>query len=336
MATTTDTAHNEAITYKIQGNINFRQGNYEGALLFYENGLKIDPENIDIWNNKGLALVKLGRVEEARQCKREMKRLGESPGATYTKSQTVTAQETGKTKQCTFKFKGVNGHIEISKKGPAPDSLEVTEKSLNGDLQFQDIEQNIESIQSGLDQVRLGRIEEAKQCKIQIKQMEDTIEQTKQGLNLVKLGRIEEARKIKFIEEHIELTKKGLELIKIGRMEEATHYTQQLEAIEEKITLTRKSLKQVKPGEAETDTGINRGVKVNAGKREETGKVSATVSPVAVNGGTERMHQIKDIEDIIGLPDDVDQTVTPDKIRLAGVLFIFFVVLILAFFAFFK
>jgi hypothetical protein len=43
-----------------------------------------------------------------------------------------------------------------------------------------------------------------------------------------------------------------------------------------------------------------------------------------------------DIEDIIGLPDDVDQTVTPDKIRLAGVLFIFFVVLILAFFAFFK
>ena len=52
----------------------------EAALLFYEKGLEIDPENIDIWNNKGLTLVKLGRIEEARQCKREMKRLGKNQG----------------------------------------------------------------------------------------------------------------------------------------------------------------------------------------------------------------------------------------------------------------
>ena len=81
MRGTTEAEHSEAITCKIQGNINYRQGDFEQALLFYEKGLKFDPENIDIWNNKGLALVKLGRIEEARQCKMQLKRLGEKSAA---------------------------------------------------------------------------------------------------------------------------------------------------------------------------------------------------------------------------------------------------------------
>lgn len=171
---------------------------------------------------------------------------------------------------------------------------------------------------------------------LQITEMEETIEQTKQGLNLVKKGRIEEARRIKYIEEHIELTKKGLELIKIGRMEEATHYSQQLESIEEKIELTRNSLKQVKQGEAEKVTMGNTGVTVTGGNAKGTRKTSVPVSPVAVEEGTENAHQIKDIEDIIGLPDENSQPATPGNIRLAGVLLVFFIVLILAFFAFFR
>ena len=321
MAGTTEAGHSEAITCKIQGNINYRQENFEAALLFYEKGLEIDPENIDIWNNKGLTLVKLGRIEEARQCKREMKRLGKNQGALHTTSPTVTTDETEKPKQCTFKIKGVNGNIEII---PAPVTPDVTVKARQHDLQFRDIEQNIESIKNGLDKVRLSRIEEAEQCKLQITEMEETIEQTKLGLNLVKKGRIEEARRIKYIEEHIELTKKGLEQIKTGRIEEATHYSQQLEAIEEKIELTRNSLKQVKEGEAENVTIGNTGATVTAGNTKRTKKISAPASPAVVGEGTENAHQIKDIEDIIGLPDETDQPATPGKNQAGGCITCFF------------
>ena len=332
MAETTEAVHNEAITCKIQGNINYRQGNYKDALIFYEKGLQVDPDNIDIWNNKGLALVKLGRIEEARQCKMQLKRLGENPGATQTISPVVTVQETETPRQCTIKIKGVEEPVEIPKNRTVQVIPEVPENSLHSGLQIRDIEQNIDLIQRGLDQVRLGRIEEAKQCKIQIKEMEDTIEQTKQGLNLVKKGRMEEARKIKYIEEHIELTKKGLELIKIGRIEEATHYKQQLKAIEENIEMTRKSLMQV-----ETETaGTTPGIKTNRENNDITRRENVPVMPVAAEGGTGRTHQIKDIEDIIALPSETDQPVTPGKIRVASILFIFFVVIILGYFAFFK
>ena len=331
MAGTTEAAHNEAITCKIQGNINYRQGNYKEALIFYEKGLQVDPHNIDIWNNKGLALVKLGRIEEARQCKMQLKRLGENPGATHTTSPVITVQETETPRQCTIKIKGFEEPVEIQKNRTVQVIPEVPEKVLHSGLQIRDIEQNIESIQRGLDQVRLGRIEEAKQCKIQIKEMEETIEQTKLGLNLVKKGRMEEARKIKYIEEHIELTKKGLGLIKIGRIEEATHYKHQLKVIEENIEMTRKSLMQ-----AETETAGNPGVNATKENANVTGKFPAPVTPVTDGGVTGSTHQIQDIEDIIGLPRNVDQPAAPNKIRLAGVIFVFFVVLILAFFAFFK
>jgi tetratricopeptide (TPR) repeat protein len=336
MAGTTESAHNEAIACKIQGNINYRQENYEEALLYYEKGLKIDPGNIDIWNNKGLALVKLGRVEEARHCKLQMKRLGENQGEPRATSTSITPGVSEKPAGCTIKIKGVEKHREILKKSIAPDTPGMTKKALDNGLQFREIEQNIESIQSGLDKVRHGRIREAEHCKLQIKKMEETIEQTKQGLDLVKMGRIEEARKIKYIEDHIELTKKGLEQIKIGRIEEASHYKQHLASIEEKIELARNSLQQVKKGEIVTDNGSSRGEKVTVGHLEETRKSGATPAPVKVERERKSMHQIEDIEDIIGLPREVDQPENPNRIKLAGILFVFFIVLILAYFAFLK
>jgi tetratricopeptide (TPR) repeat protein len=336
MAGTTESAHNEAITCKIQGNINYRQENYEEALLYYEKGLKIDPENIDIWNNKGLALVKLGRIEEARQCKLRMKRLGENQGEPRVTSPTVTHDGSEKPAGCTIKIKGVEEHREIPGKSIATDTPGVTKKTQDKGLQLWEIEQNIESIQSGLDKVRHGRIREAEHCKLQIKKMEETIEQTKHGLDLVKSGRIEEARKIKYIEDHIELTKKGLEQIKIGRIEEASHYKQHLAAIEEKIELTRNNLQQVKQGEAFTDTGSPPGEKVSVGHLEETRKSRVTPAQLKFEKRTVSTHQIEDIEDIIGLPHEVDQQVNPNKIRLAAILFVFFIVLLLAYFAFLK
>ncbi|MEI7433387.1 MAG: tetratricopeptide repeat protein [Methanomicrobiales archaeon] len=336
MAGTTGAAHNEAITCKIQGNINYRQENYEEALLFYEKGLKIDPGNIDIWNNKGLALIKLGRVEEAGQCKLQMKRLGENPGKTHATSPAITPGGSEKPARCTIKIKGVEEQKDIPENKTATDTTGSAKQALHGDLHFREIEQNIESIQGGLDKVRHGRIKEAEHCKLQIKEMEETIEQTKQGLDLVKSGRIEEARKIKYIEDHIELTKKGLEQIKIGRMEEASHYKQQLEAIEEKIRLARNSLQQVKSGEAATGMGSKPGAKVTVGNTEETRKLRVPIAPVMAESGTNSMHQIEEIEEIIGFPHEGDQPVNPNRIRLAGILFVFFVVLFLAYFAFFK
>ncbi len=119
-------------------------------------------------------------------------------------------------------------------------------------------------------------------------------------------------------------------------MEEASHYRQHLAAIEEKIELARNSLRQVKQGEAVTDKGSSPGEKVTVGHLEETRKSGVTPAPVKVERERKSTHQIEDIEDIIGLPREVDQPVNPNRIRLVGILFVFFIVLILAYFAFLK
>jgi hypothetical protein len=204
---------------------------------------------------------------------------------------------------------------------PAQAMPDFSETNLEGDLQLREIEQNIELIQHGLDQVRLGRVEETRQCNLQIKQMEDNISLTMQGLDLIKKNRIEEARKIKQVEKNIEMTRTGLEQIKQARLDEAKHYKQQLMIIEENIELTRRRLLQGKPEVA----------------TRENSQDAVNIQPVPrVAGGTEDTHQIKDIEDIIGLPEEADQPATLNRIRIVSILFIFFVVLILGFFVFFK
>jgi len=166
--------------------------------------------------------------------------------------------------------------------------------------------------------------------------MEENIELTQQGLDMVKMGRIEEDRKILFIEENLELTKKGLELIKLGRREEAKHYNQQLKEIEERIGLTRKSLKQVKPAEAETGPVRSPGVNGNGGNTGRSAKETPLETPGGVRSGTDSAPQMKDIEYIIGVPDDDDQPVAHRRIKLVSILFIFFIVIILGYFAFLK
>ncbi len=50
------------------GNLRDYEGQYEKALAAYDSALRIDPEDADVWYNKGETLNKMGRHAEAAKC----------------------------------------------------------------------------------------------------------------------------------------------------------------------------------------------------------------------------------------------------------------------------
>ena len=50
------------------GIVNLESGNFEDALSFFEQALLLEPNNPDLWNQKGVALRSLGRYNEASEC----------------------------------------------------------------------------------------------------------------------------------------------------------------------------------------------------------------------------------------------------------------------------
>ncbi len=74
---------------------------------------------------------------------------------------------------------------------------------------------------------------------------------------------------------------------------------------------------------------------VSKGTTEGRSGEGAPVTQTAAGREAEGPQQIKDIEDIIGVHHEADPPVIPGRIRLASVLLIFFVVLLLGYFAFF-
>ena len=50
------------------GVANLEDGNFEDALSFFEQALLLDPNNPDLWNQKGVTLRSLGRYDEASEC----------------------------------------------------------------------------------------------------------------------------------------------------------------------------------------------------------------------------------------------------------------------------
>ena len=50
------------------GVINLEDGNFEDALSFFEQALLLEPNNPDLWNQKGVALRSLCRYDEASEC----------------------------------------------------------------------------------------------------------------------------------------------------------------------------------------------------------------------------------------------------------------------------
>ncbi len=58
----------KAVDYKNIGNEYFKKGNYKNAIKSYKNALHLDSTNPDIWNNLGLAYLRIGKFKEARKC----------------------------------------------------------------------------------------------------------------------------------------------------------------------------------------------------------------------------------------------------------------------------
>jgi len=50
------------------GIANLENGNFEDALSFFEQALLLNPDNPDLWNQKGVVLRSLGRYNEALEC----------------------------------------------------------------------------------------------------------------------------------------------------------------------------------------------------------------------------------------------------------------------------
>ena len=50
------------------GVTNLEDGNFENALSFFEQALLLEPNNPDLWNQKGIVLRSLGRYDEASEC----------------------------------------------------------------------------------------------------------------------------------------------------------------------------------------------------------------------------------------------------------------------------
>ena len=50
------------------GVTNLKDSNFEDALSFFEQALLLEPNNPDLWNQKGVTLRSLGRYDEASEC----------------------------------------------------------------------------------------------------------------------------------------------------------------------------------------------------------------------------------------------------------------------------
>jgi Flp pilus assembly protein TadD len=65
------------LTWFIKGNaLLYKQGKYDEAIKAYNKAIEINPKYAKAWNNKGIALNKLGRTAEANAAKTKAKELG--------------------------------------------------------------------------------------------------------------------------------------------------------------------------------------------------------------------------------------------------------------------
>jgi tetratricopeptide (TPR) repeat protein len=66
--------------WKDAGNDYFKRGEYEKAIKCYAQALQLDPEYLEAWNNMGLALMKMGKTEEAKMVNHTIVGLMEEKG----------------------------------------------------------------------------------------------------------------------------------------------------------------------------------------------------------------------------------------------------------------
>ena len=51
-----------------KGKEKLEEGKFEDALGYFEQALLLDPQNPELWNDKGVALRSIGRYDEAIEC----------------------------------------------------------------------------------------------------------------------------------------------------------------------------------------------------------------------------------------------------------------------------
>ncbi len=103
----------EALNWKEKGNEFARQGQYPEAVQCYSKAIKIDPNYSDAWNNLGLVLIKLGKIDEAKRVNDRLQQLKlrksslEPTSTTPIESKQVKQSEPVKSKACP------NCHLEL-------------------------------------------------------------------------------------------------------------------------------------------------------------------------------------------------------------------------------
>lgn len=86
---------NNAETWKNRGNEFFSKGDYKSALMCYRHAIEINPYYASGWNNYGLALLKLGRIDDARAAKRKADELKKIQATKQSKDPSSTAASSG-------------------------------------------------------------------------------------------------------------------------------------------------------------------------------------------------------------------------------------------------
>ena len=59
----------------LQGMLEFNHGNFDQALIYYDKALVLDSGFAETWIKKSFVLDKLGRTEEAEQCRKKAKEI---------------------------------------------------------------------------------------------------------------------------------------------------------------------------------------------------------------------------------------------------------------------
>jgi len=112
----------DPVTWKEEGNQFFNKGQYEEAIKCYSHAVELNPEFIEAWNNLGLSLLKLGKIEEAKKCNEKVKEIKEK--AKSQKKVTPIHQTPQKTQETTDKEYCQNCGEELPyKQGEWPTSL---------------------------------------------------------------------------------------------------------------------------------------------------------------------------------------------------------------------
>ncbi|NQV39129.1 MAG: tetratricopeptide repeat protein, partial [Nitrosopumilus sp.] len=69
---------NDADVWNNKGDSLDSLGKYEEAITSYDKAIEIDPNDADVWNNKGDSMDSLGNNDEAKKCYDKSKELGHS------------------------------------------------------------------------------------------------------------------------------------------------------------------------------------------------------------------------------------------------------------------